>query len=244
MVQSNTSDGTGIPPRGLFVTGSNTDVGKTHVSISILQSLVAETHPSSESKRIAAYKPIASGLSSMDDPNGDVFKLWNASSKHRPLEWSCSQVYRAALAPPFAARMEGREVDENRVNRGLQRWAGECDFILMEGAGGLLSPWSWNQTNAELARWCSYPLVIVVDNRLGAVNQALLTLEAAIQRGLPVRAIVLNDAGWEEHRELLAGFLQRLFSGLKENALPQILRHGFGEYGFFEACDWFSWGEP
>ncbi len=202
MSQSNTSASSGIPRRGLFVAGSNTDVGKTQVSVSILNSLVGVGEQQGVRRRVAAFKPVASGLKSIDDPKGDVFRLWNASSKDWPLDWSGDQCFLAPLAPPLAARIEQTNVDEPRMLKGVERWKDDCDFLLVEGAGGLLSPIGWSWTNADLAERLGYPIIIVVDNRLGAVNQALMTLEAAEVRGLVVRCIVLNDvtfsndSGW------------------------------------------------
>ncbi len=187
---------------GLFVIGTDTEVGKTFVTCQLAKLLVAR------GMRVGVYKPVASGI----DPAqaSDAQRLLAASGQKCDLERVCPQQFTAPLAPPIAASMEGREVDEALLLSGANWWLGRCDLLLVEGAGGALSPISTQQTALDLAVQFAFPLLLVVGDRLGAVNHTLLTLEAAAKRGLRVEAIVLNKlpslSAPQSNRELIQSF--------------------------------------
>lgn len=183
-------------PPGLFVTGTDTDVGKTHVASLIGRQL------SSDGVRVGVYKPVCSGA--IFDEKGharwdDIDRLRDAVRGH----WSdnglsdeviCPQRFLAPLAPPLAARLEGRGVDVEQLRRGANWWTGRAEVLIVEGAGGLLSPVSETQVVADLARDFGYPLIVVARCGLGTINHSLLTVEAARQRDLQVIGIVLNQS--------------------------------------------------
>lgn len=176
---------------GLFVTASDTSVGKTYVACRIVEQLVAE------GRRVGVYKPAASGCYRKDDRliSEDALALWNAAGTPGTLESVCPQRFLAPLAPNLAARAEGRQVDRDVLRTRLNYWRERSEFIVVEGAGGLLSPLGDDDLVADVARDIGFPLVIVVRNALGAINQALLTLAVATRvYELPVAAIVLSDA--------------------------------------------------
>lgn len=170
---------------GLFVIGTDTEVGKTFVACRLAKLLVEM------GMRVGVYKPVASG--SIDSSPSDRELLREAANQFCELEQVCPQQFAASVAPPVAAAMEGRTVDEALLLTGANWWLGRCDLLIVEGAGGALSPISPRQTVLDLAVQFGYPLLLVVGNRLGAVNHTLLTLEAAQKRGLRVEAIVLNQ---------------------------------------------------
>jgi len=188
---------------GLFVIGTDTEVGKTFVACRLTESLVAL------GMRVGVYKPVASG--SEDSQPSDAELLRAAANQNCDLEHVCPQQFAAAFAPPVAAAMEGREVDEALLVTGANWWLGRCELLIVEGAGGALSPISAHQTVLDLAVLFGFPLLLVVANRVGAVNHTLLTLEAAHKRGLRVEAIVLNQlpntpAGETCNRKLIEDF--------------------------------------
>lgn len=178
-------------PSGLFVAGTDTDVGKTFVATRILGSLRRQRlHP-------GAYKPAASGCRSVAGElvSDDALSLWEATGRQGTLDWVCPQRFLAPLAPSVAARLEGRVVDPALLRSGVDVWAGECDVLIVEGAGGLLSPLHESTFNVDLAKDLGYPLVIVAHDRLGAINQTMQSLLVAEKiYGLVVAAIVLNQA--------------------------------------------------
>ncbi|MBP90234.1 MAG: dethiobiotin synthase [Planctomycetaceae bacterium] len=172
---------------GLFIAGTDTDVGKTYVTALIARQLVAE------GKNIGAYKPAASGCSF--DEKDDPYVLWDAAGKSGDLEHVCPQRFAAPLAPHLAARAEGREVDAELLRSGLEYWRDRCDIVLVEGVGGLMSPLTDDDYVADLAWDFGFPLVVVAPNVLGVINQTLQTLitAATFRDGLDVAGIVLNQ---------------------------------------------------
>lgn len=164
--------------------GTDTEVGKTFVACRLAELLVKR------GIRVGVYKPVASG--SEESTPSDAELLRAAANQNCDLQHICPQQFSAAVAPPIAAAKEGREVDEALLATGANWWLGRCELLIVEGAGGALSPISAHQTVLDLAVQFAFPLLLVVANRVGAVNHTLLTLEAAQKRGLRVEAIVLN----------------------------------------------------
>lgn len=186
----------GKPPRGVFITGNNTGVGKTHIAGLIARSLT------NAGLRVGTYKPAASGLIEIDGRwiSEDVQTLWESSGKIWDVQAICPQTFHAPLAPHLSARAEGKEIDTQLLRSGFDYWKqmqadGQCDFLLVEGAGGLLSPISDEDYVADLARQFGLPLIIVAANRLGMINETLQTLVTAqvYQGGVSIAGIVLND---------------------------------------------------
>ena len=104
----------------------------------------------------------------------------------------CPQQFMAPVAPHRAAHLEGTRVDSTRLRAGVELWRQRCDLVLVEGAGGLLSPISDDDLVADVAQDLGYPLLIVAPNVLGTINQTLQTVAVAHARGLAVAGIVVN----------------------------------------------------
>ena len=183
---ANKPDNHGNPARGIFVVGTDTDVGKTYVSCLLVRHLAAR------GMRVGVYKPVASGL--VAGQLSDAERLLAASGQPWPLERVCPQTFAPALAPPIAARRVHRRVDEELLSGGVQWWRNACDVLLVEGAGGALSPLSDTLTVLDLACQLGYPLILVAGHRLGMINHTLLTLEAIERRSLTTLALVINEA--------------------------------------------------
>jgi dethiobiotin synthetase len=179
------------PGHGLFVTGTDTGVGKTYVAALIARWLVQA------GRRVGVYKPAASGCRREAGTliAEDAMCLWEAAGRPGTLADVCPQRFEAPLAPHLAARSEKAELDVVHLRSGLEQWQGRCDVVVVEGAGGLLSPLGDQQCVADLAVDFGYPLVIVAPNRLGVINQALQALvTAAVYRGgMDVANLVLSD---------------------------------------------------
>lgn len=175
--------------RILLVTGTDTGVGKTYVSCGVLRAARAA------GLRVAARKPAETGCE--PDENGslvaiDARALHAAAGGDEPLDAVCAVRLPDPLAPAVAARRAGVTIDVARIVAGCRARAAEVDLLLVEGAGGLLVPIADRFTYADLARDLGARLLVVVGARLGAINQALLTLEAAQRRGLDVAGYVVN----------------------------------------------------
>jgi dethiobiotin synthetase len=106
----------------------------------------------------------------------------------------CPQRFHAPLAPPLAARQEGKQIDAALLRRGIDWWTDRSDVMIVEGAGGLLSPISETETIADVARDFGFRLIVVARLSLGTINHTLLTLEVARTRRLDVAGVILNQA--------------------------------------------------
>lgn len=194
---------------GLFITGTDTEVGKTYVTALIAKTLRAA------GRRVGVYKPAASGCREEGGRlvAGDALALWQAAGRPGSLEEVCPQVFAAPMAPHLAARAEGKELDAELLRRGIDVWLERSEIVLVEGAGGLMSPMSDDEYVADLAYDFGFPLLVVSANRLGTINQTLQTLitAASFRDGLDVAGIVLNhpvasvgDASLKSNRDEIA----------------------------------------
>lgn len=177
-------------PPGLFVVGTDTDVGKTYVATLLARAWVAR------GARVGVYKPAASGCRREGEQlvSADAEALWEATGRPGTLEDVCPQRFLAPLAPHQAARAEGRSIDPQRLSAGLAPWLETSDVVLVEGAGGLFSPLADDLLVADLAHEFGYPSLLVARNRLGVIHQVLATELAArhYRGGLPLAGLVLN----------------------------------------------------
>ena len=223
------------PRHGLFITGTGTEVGKTFVGCLIATSLRKKGFS------VGVYKPAASGfpVSSPPDPNEDPMRLWEAAGKPAQLDLVCPQRFSAPLAPHLSARAEGCEINETLLFDGLSVWRDECDIVLVEGAGGLMSPMSDSVYNADLAAEFGYPLVVVAANRLGVINDTLQTLitAATFRDGLDVAGIVLNDCS-EDQSDTSR---QSNADQIAQHSVPPLLsRVTWQQSQLDDSIDWFG----
>jgi len=172
------------------VTGTDTGVGKTYVTACIARAL------RQSGLRVGVYKPVASGCVLRDGQwiSEDAIALWEAAGRQGSLEAVCPQLFAAPLAPPLAAAAEGRAVDAELLRAGLRYWVERADLVLVEGAGGLMSPVTDGEFVADLAYDFGFPLLVVAANALGVINQTLQTLitAATFRDGLDIAGIILN----------------------------------------------------
>jgi dethiobiotin synthetase len=171
--------------RGLFVTGTDTGVGKTRVACALAHAL------SLRGVRVRARKPVESGVDARHGPL-DAQALREAAGAHEPIDRVCPLRLRAPLSPERAARLEGLRLELDDLVAAVRADADERGFVLAEGAGGFLSPIARDALNADLARALALPVLIVAADRLGTLNHTLLTVEAVRVRGLAVAGVVLN----------------------------------------------------
>lgn len=180
------------PVRGLFITGTDTEIGKTYVAALIARSLAAAGH------RVGVYKPAASGCTLEGDTlvSADALALWQAAGSPGTLQEVCPQCFAAPLAPHLAAAAEGKRLDAALLRQGIEVWLDRSDIVLVEGAGGLMSPLGDDEYVADLAYDLGFPLLVVARNTLGTINHVLQTLIAAstFREGLDVAGIVLNQS--------------------------------------------------
>ena len=172
----------------LFITGTDTGVGKTLVSAALLHAL-ARYHP-----RVVGMKPVAAGTELIDGvpANDDVLALRAASNCRVPPELDNPVLLPDPVSPHIAAARAGVRIDIAHLvacHRALAQWA---DAVVVEGAGGFQVPLSATETGADLAQALGLPVVLVVGLRMGCLNHALLTAESIRARGLTLAGWVAN----------------------------------------------------
>ena len=173
----------------LFVTGTDTGVGKTLVSAALLHTL-ARHH-----SRVVGMKPVAAGTECINgvQANEDVLALRAASSCAVPPELDNPVLLPDPVSPHIAAARTGVRIDIAHLVACHRALTALADAVVVEGAGGFLVPLSATETGADLAQALSLPVLLVVGLRLGCLNHALLTAEAIRARGLTLAGWVANQ---------------------------------------------------
>ena len=171
-----------------FVVGTDTGVGKTHVSCALLQAL-AQHH-----RRVVGMKPVAAGVVPWGEgwASEDSIALRAASTIAVPPELDTPVLLPDPLSPHIAAARAGVQIDIAAIVQAYQALAAQADAVVVEGAGGFHVPLSPTETGADLAVALNLPMVLVVGLRLGCLNHALLTAEAIAARGLTLAGWVAN----------------------------------------------------
>jgi dethiobiotin synthetase len=173
---------------GIFVTGTDTGVGKTLVSVALLHAL-ARHHA-----RVVGMKPVAAGTDRIDDmdSNEDVRALRAASNCTVPAALDNPVLLPDPVSPHIAAARVGVRIEVAQLAEAYCALAELADAVVVEGAGGFLVPLSDTENGADLAQALGLPVVLVVGLRLGCLNHALLTAEAIRARGLTLAGWVAN----------------------------------------------------
>lgn len=186
---------------GFFITGTDTDVGKTYAACCLAQTLIAQ------GVKLIPRKPIASGA--IRQANGtliseDARLLQLACESEQTIEMICPYQFEPALSPQTAIQMANEFISTDDLVNACQFEAGHN--YLVEGAGGFYSPICSDGLNRDLAQNLALPVVIVVKNQLGCINQALLTIEAVKNAGLKPHAVILNYANEVNYYDGLEGW--------------------------------------
>jgi dethiobiotin synthetase len=189
-----------------FVTGTDTEVGKTAVSCALLRAAAQA------GLKTAAVKPVAAGCDAQGH-NDDALQLMAAMTETLDYAQVNPVALEAAIAPHIAAEDESKRLQSSRL-AGLCRGvtSGTADFVLVEGAGGWRVPISSRETLADVARELQLGVILVVAMRLGCINHALLTAEAIRRDGLQLSGWVANQPGppmqrYQENLDTLRGAL-------------------------------------
>lgn len=181
---------------GFFITGTDTDVGKTEIAVALVKRLVAT------GKRVAVFKPVAAGADWCDGRyvNDDALRLLSAANVRQTYEEVNPYCFEPAIAPHIAAAESGVRISMEALKANCDALSRRSDVVICEGAGGWLVPLSGDQSMADLARVLGMPVVLVVGLRLGCLNHALLTQAAIRQYGLSRAGYVLNQIDPEMSR--------------------------------------------
>lgn len=198
---------------GVFVTGTDTGIGKTVCACAIVRALAARGIDVAPMKPIAAGATEAEGVSANDDSR----LLLEAAGRHDlPLEDVTPILLREAVAPHIAAANEGRPIELAPVLAALERLRQRSRFIVVEGVGGFMVPLASGLDTTALASAIGFPVVLVVGLRLGCLNHALLTARAIEACGLRLAGWIANaiDPHMAARRENVAALKERLHAPL------------------------------
>jgi dethiobiotin synthetase len=215
---------------GIFITGTDTGVGKTLIACALVRAL------REEGARVAVMKPVASGAFQTPEGlrNGDALALMDAAGLHGAERYNEVNPYcfELAVSPHIAAEEAGITVDTSMIKQQFDKLAADTDWVVVEGAGGWFAPINQHQTMADLAWALSVPALLVVGLKLGCLNHAQLTRLAVESHGVVLAGWVSNAIDpqmWRPEENLAA--LERLLGEpplavvphLPEGIAPSIL---------------------
>ena len=169
----------------LFVTGTDTEIGKTLASCALLHAYAGK------GLRVIGMKPVAAGAGA-DGINEDVAQLRAASTVDAPYTLVNPFLLREPLAPHIAAQRQGAAISMASIVAAYEALCAQADVVIVEGVGGFRVPLGERWDSADLAARLGLPVVLVVGMRLGCINHALLTQEAVVARGLRLAGWIAN----------------------------------------------------
>ena len=172
---------------GVFVTGSNTEVGKTTVSVEIIKQL-------RKKRKVVVRKPVETDCELVDGSYfpKDAVKLNEACASGESLSQVCPYCFELEASPEEASLDVGKSLDLEDLVYACNDGVGE-NFVFVEGAGGFYSPIADKALNSDLAVQLELPVIIIVKDELGAISQALLTIDAVLSKKLKIAFVVLNE---------------------------------------------------
>ena len=207
----------------LFVTGTDTNIGKTVATCALLHAL------RSRGVRAIGMKPVAAGA----DPQGvwdDVERIRAASPLDAPLEDIAPYRLRAPASPHLAAREDGVAIRREAILAALARLERFAEMVVIEGVGGFRVPLSDEWDSADLAQAIGAPILLVVPMRLGCINHALLTAEAIAHRGLALAGWIANS-GIDPDYDRVAQTIDTLDRRIGEPCVGVLPRLALGQSG-------------
>lgn len=172
-------------PKGIFVTGTDTGVGKTYAACLLVEALKIQ------GLRVAVMKPVAAGVDA-EGVNEDVRLLMNSANVPAPIELVNPYCFEPPIAPHLAARKAGVDMRMETIEKAYSKLAAISDIVVVEGAGGFLVPFDEVSGMDRIPVQLKLPVIMVVGLRLGCLNHALLTAEAIRNRGLTLYGWISN----------------------------------------------------
>ena len=202
-----------------FITATDTDAGKTFVTTGLLEAL------SKSGFKTLGFKPVASGcvMTEYGLRNEDALKIINAADSKIDYSLINPYAFEAPIAPHIAAHNVGVSINLQTIADTIFNSLNDIDYVLVEGVGGWMVPLNDQQTMADLAALLNFPVIIVVNMRLGCINHALLTVDAIEQKGLNIAGWLANQA--ENSMELLQENIASIESRLSPPLLG-VIPHG------------------
>lgn len=201
--------------KGFFITGTDTGVGKTIVSLYLMR------HLKKSGRQVACMKPVSAGCEMIGNGlrNDDALRLQAESTVELPYEWINPYAFEPPIAPHIAAEHAGVKIDKEFVKKNYDKIAAKSEFTIVEGAGGWLVPINDKESMADIAIALGLPVILVVGMRLGCLNHALLTANSIEQSGLEFAGWIANqiDPGMLNQEDNMQSLKQRISTPLLGN---------------------------
>jgi len=193
--------------KGIFITGTDTGVGKTYIACAIAHQL------QQAGVCVVPRKPIESGCQQTEDDSAlipaDALALQQAANYKGSLAQVCPFRFTPAISPKRAAQLAKQALSTLKVEQACTLNLQADDFLLVEGAGGFYSPLCEDGLNADLAVSLQLPVVLVAEDKLGCINHVLLSAQAIEARGLKLLAVILNQTQ-QQNTELMDNYNELL----------------------------------
>ncbi len=184
-----------LSPRGIFITGTDTGVGKTLVTSALVRCL------SQRGIDVGVMKPIETGVSRSAKAQSDGARLRRAAGGHDSMAEVCPYVFRLPVAPLSAARAEGTTVRVATIIRAFRALRQKHALVVVEGVGGVHVPIMSSLNVSDLIYRMKLPAIVVGQSGLGGINHALLTLQALRRRKIPIVALVLISTSTATYKD-------------------------------------------
>ncbi|MCF2660009.1 ATP-dependent dethiobiotin synthetase BioD [Parabacteroides distasonis] len=171
-----------------FISGIDTSVGKTAATGAIAKALAQA------GKRVITQKMIQTGCEQVSEDIEEHRRIQGIPFTEEDREgWTCPYIFSYPCSPHMAAAKDGRTIDLQVITQATERLRERYEYVLLEGAGGLMVPNDFQSLTIDYIRDQGYPLILVTSGKLGSINHTLLSLFVAEQYGIPVKAIVYNQ---------------------------------------------------
>jgi len=184
--------------RAIFIAGTDTGVGKT-----VICGLLAR-HLVNKGLRVVTQKWVQTGCSNFSKDvllQQKIIGKKNNDFKNYS-QFTCPYIFKPAVSPHLAARLEKKKINPQEIKKSFQLLSREFDYVIVEGTGGLLVPFNEKQLLVEIVKELGLPILLVVQNKLGAINHTLLAIEALRGRKIKLLGIVFNNLKGEEKKVL------------------------------------------
>ncbi len=201
-----------------FITAIDTDAGKTFVTEGLLRAFARAGY------RSLGFKPVASGceLTGQGLRNEDALRLMSAASVKIAYEQVNPWAFEPAIAPHIAAEKAGKSIHLEQIVNNVRENSIKSDIVLVEGVGGWQVPLNADQTIADLAQQLAYPVILVVNMRLGCINHALLTVQSISQSDVELAGWVANTGLNEQPMNCLQENIETLQQRIKAPLLATL----------------------
>lgn len=198
----------------IFVSGIDTDVGKT-VATGIYAKKLME-----QGFSVITQKMIQTGCKNIADDLLVHRKIQGIDLTEEDLQGDTSPyLFEYPCSPHLAAKLEGREINEKIIEKSTALLAEKYDYVLLEGAGGLMVPYCDEATTLHYIQSNNYPLILVTSGKLGSINHTLLSLEACRSHGVPVLSVMYN--GYPEYDSIISQETQGYLKGYLKKYFPE-----------------------